>query len=41
MHDGIAFFGLLAVALAADSVGPAGSLAAALILAVGGFLSWR
>lgn len=32
MHDGIAFFGLLAVALAADSVGPTGSLAAVGIL---------
>lgn len=32
MHDGITFFGLLAVALAADCVGPAGSLAAVGIL---------
>lgn len=41
MHDGVLFFGLLAVAVAADSIGPAESLAAALILTVSGFLSWR
>lgn len=41
MHDGVVFFALLAAALAADSIGPAESLAAALILAVSGFLSWR
>ena len=41
MRDGILFFGLLAAALAADSVGAAGSLAAVGILPPSRLLSWR
>ena len=41
MRDGILFFGLLAAARAADSVGAAGSLAAVGILTACRLLSWR